>query len=259
MANGFAHAKGRVRTREGKGSHTRRVRVPCPTVYLSHRSSLLTYLICFPFASEAIRRQPPFQDKANAQHDRERSFLKASCSRRVRVVLSSLAFRADANGKLMGNTIAACLRAGGSFLQARRASFSRLETNIDQAEVSDRAICWHRMTSMPIVIGGLSSSSVGDHHITTLQAHIITTNGSQFFQYKRAKTNPYLSSFVISSHRCRHQLKATPMSSAFAVPSASSPFLEAFAQSHSFPPRAFVELFLHPPTAREQSRPRAST
>lgn len=103
VANEFAHAK---------GSHTRRVRVPCPTVYLSHRSSLLTYLICFPFASEAIRRQPPFQDKANAQHDRERSFLKASCSRRVRVVLSSLAFRADANGKLIGNTIAACLRAG---------------------------------------------------------------------------------------------------------------------------------------------------
>ena len=172
----------RVRTREGFARegfacHAQRL------YYLSHRSSLLTCLICFPFASEAIRRQPPFQDKANAQHDRERSFLKASCSRRVRVVLSSLAFRADANGrKLMGNTIAACLRAGGSFLQARRASFSRLETNIDQAEVSDRAICWHRMTSMPIVIGGLSSSSVGDKTFTTLQAHLPATKGSQFFQ-----------------------------------------------------------------------------
>lgn len=155
--------------------------------------SLLTCLFCFPFASEAICRQPLFQGKQNAPYDRERSFLKASRSRRVRVVLLSTCFRADANGKQMGNTIAAGLQAGESFLQASQASFSRIETNIDQAELSDRAICWHRLISMPIVIGGLSSSSVGNNHITTLQAHITTTKGSQFCQYKRAKTNPYLS------------------------------------------------------------------
>ena len=157
--------------------------MPCPTVILSFSSvitldvlDLLSVRIGSHKAPAAIPRQSKCAARPRKKFLESQLLPKGSCGSFV------TCFRADANGKLMGNTIAACLRAGGSFLQARRASFSRLETNIDQAEVSDRAILWHRLISMPIVIGGLSSSSVGDHHITTLQAHIPATKGSQFFQ-----------------------------------------------------------------------------